>query len=247
MNNNLKIAIASTISFTAGYFFANYRNEDYYFKQANEEVAARDEYWEDKLAEVRKDGVESDASVDREIREAALILAAPYKSPDENLEELEQLNKPEIRAAVLESFTETQTGGFEPVDVHAVVEAPKIQYSDYVSPETQEKDISPAETKVQAMTPEEFASDESDYESITLMYFFEDNVLIDAKTGHKYIDEERLAITGRYDDILRREEIWQNGQEWYVKNDTTHSLYEIICEFAKSTDILEDESDGGSG
>lgn len=224
MNNNLKIVIASCVSFTAGYFFANWRNEEYYFKQANEEVAAREEYWEDKLDEIRKNGIEGDDRVDAEIREAGLILAAAYKSSDD----LEQLTKPEVRAAVLAGMQETKI----------------VQYSDYTSPEEQEISTEPAKKTVEVITPEQFIEGLDGYENRTLNYHVGNDTLSSARVEEGKIDPDiRLMIMGEYDDILPRDNTWGDDDTFYIRNHELKYDYEIIREDG----MYADESSGGDG
>ena len=212
MNVNLKIFAASAISFAVGYFVANKRNETFYFNQAHEEVElARSDFKEEiknliaehdeKLADVQKQGIESNARVDEEIREASLIMKA-YQG----------------------------TGGFEPVDVHkhaAPIQYSDYVTAEETKPETQPE---PKRKMVEVITGEQFNEGFGDYDNKTLNYHVKNDLMSDGELpGDVAVDvDTRAHIMGGYNDILQKEGIWGRDDTFYIRNHELGYDYEII-------------------
>lgn len=227
MNINLRIAIASGVSFIAGYFVANFRNEKFYFERANEEVEAAREEYEAKLTEAREQARESNDQVDEKIREASLVAKA---------------------SEALSSYQ--GNGGFMPVDVHAVAE--KIPYSSYNTEEAEKQQPREVEQpeNIELINSEQFANSEYDYEQPTYEYYRGQDILTGSHIGEGKVDEDlRKMLLGSRADLLAREGFWEGlgDDAFYLRN---HDL-KIDVEIILADDDLkyEDpaESAGGNG
>lgn len=237
MNNNLKTALIAVGSFTAGYFLANYRNEDFYFKRANEQIEETREAYEEKLSEVEKELSDTQRTL-------------------KNL----QTEDPDLDAAAQALAGYQGKGGFEPVDVHALAPQPEpqhakpqtIQYSDYISSEAVDKTDVPEVPKndlvknVEIITEEQFVEGKDEYDQGDLQYHVGNDVLSGARADDGPIDPDlRAQIMGEYNDILKRENAWDENDSIYIRN------HELKYDFTitREDGIFADgpESSGGDG
>lgn len=253
MNNNLKLAGAAAGSFIAGYFFANYRNEKFYFDRANEEAEAIRLEFVDKL----------DQAEDR--YEAAVASA---DAAHQTLRDLGGSPTLEEASEALQVYQ--GNGGFEPVDIHRVTESetPTIQFSDYTTEDAEK--LQPRETTtdyaaksapppkiepkkgnptVEVLTSKEMLDNPMDYVDSTLIYYAGDNVLVGGRIGEGVVgDVLREQMLGDKNDVLQRDELWEKEDFWYFRNHALKYDFEITRETGKYADTPEAaESSGDDG
>ena len=212
MNINLKLIVVTAASFVSGYLVANRLNDSYYHKQAQEMVDEVREEYEDKLAQAREAAKESDADTDALVRDASLVMQA------------------------YQGKSESESGGFEPVDVHAIAERPdspaKVQYSTYSAKEAekqQPRDVQPE--NIDVITAEQYAEGMDDYDQPTFVYHHGDKVLASGLATEGMVDDDlRALMLGSRSDLIDREGFWEslNGDAFYLRNHDLKIDVEII-------------------
>ena len=231
MNINLKLIVVTAASFVSGYLVANRLNDSYYHKQAQEMVDEVREEYEDKLAQAREAAKESDADTDALVRDASLVMQA------------------------YQGKSESESGGFEPVDVHAIAERPdspaKVQYSTYSAKEAekqQPRDVQPE--NIDVITPVEFAAGKDGYEQPTFVYHPGDKILASGIVAEgKVEDDLRALMLGSRSDLLDREGFWDNldGEAFYLRNHDLKLDIEIIPAEADLLYFDETKNPGDNG
>jgi len=229
-NTTLKLVVASAASFVAGYLVANYKNEQYYYNQANKLV---DEAFgkDDLLEELQKKVDEYEAREEAlKVEEAASILAEYQGQAD-----------------------------FEPVDIHehaAQHAAPvneKVQYSKYSAKdaETQKpREVETPKENIELITSDQYVEAALDYDQPTYVYFRKEDILADGnlREGQGKVDSDlRAMLLGSRADLISRETFWENlgDDAFYLRNHDLKSDIEIIL--ADDGATFENENPGDDG